>query len=92
MWPFLLNIYKSDMIFETPTNIDFLGYPTDSILYPFSLRIEHVLDNLQEAIAKLFQRSYFIAFHFDFYTNKLLNKATKKYYALLAREYYYMNA
>ena len=79
------------MIFETPTNIDFLGYPTGSILYPFSLRIEHVLDNLQEAMAKLFQRSYFIAFYFDFYTNKLLNKATKKYYAL-ARVYYYMNA
>ena len=54
MWPFLLNIYKSDMIFETPTNIDFLGYPTDSILYPFSLRIEHVLSDLQGAIAKLF--------------------------------------
>ena len=91
MWPFLLNFYKSDMIFETPTNIDFLGYPTGSILYPFSLRIEHVLDNLQEAMTKLFQRSYFIAFYFDFYTNTLLNKATKKYYAL-ARVYYYMNA
>ena len=91
MWPFLLNFYKSDMIFETPTNIDFLGYPTGSILYPFSLRIEHVLDNLQEAMAKLFQRSYFIAFYFDFHVNKLLNKATKKYHAL-ARVYYYMNA
>ena len=54
MWPFLLNIYKSDMIFETPTNIDLLGYPADSILYPFSLRIEHVLSDLQGAIAKLF--------------------------------------
>lgn len=54
MWPFLLNIYKTDMIFETPTNIDLLGYPADSILYPFSLRIEHVLSDLQGAIAKLF--------------------------------------
>ena len=42
------------MIFETPTNIDLLGYPADSILYPFSLRIEHVLSDLQGAIAKLF--------------------------------------
>ena len=79
------------MIFETPTNIDLLGYPADSILYPFSLRIEHVLSDLQGAIAKLFWRSYFIAFYFDFHVNKLLNKATKKYHAL-ARVYYYMNA
>ena len=79
------------MIFETPTNIDLAGYPTDSILYTLSSRTEHVLDNLQGAIAKLFQRSYFIAFYFDFHTNKLLNKATEKYHAL-ARVYYYMNA
>ena len=91
MWPFLLNIYKSDMIFETPTNIDSAGYPTDSKLYKFSSRIEHVLDNLQGTIEKLFQRSYFIAYYFDFHTNKLLNKATKKYHAL-AVVYYYMNA
>ena len=49
------------MFFETPENIDFVGYADDNNPYAYSSKIEHVLSNLQGASEKLF--SWFSANH-----------------------------
>ena len=43
------------MSFETPANIDFAGYANDNTPYTYSSNIKNVLDNLQEALEKMFQ-------------------------------------
>ena len=42
------------MFFETPENIDFIGYADDNTPYTYSSKIEHVLTNLEGASEKLF--------------------------------------
>ena len=49
------------MFFESPENIDFVGYADDNTPYTYSSKIEHVLTNLQGASEKLF--SWFSANH-----------------------------
>ena len=40
--------------FETPANIDFVGYADDNTSYTYFSNIENVLDNLQVALEKMF--------------------------------------
>ena len=47
--PLLFNIYISDMFFENPENIDFVGYADDNIPNTYSSKIEHMLTTLQGA-------------------------------------------
>ena len=49
----LFNIFSCDTFFETPTNIDFVGYADDNTPYIYSSNIENVLDNLQGALEKI---------------------------------------
>ena len=44
------------MFFEASTNIAFAGCVDDNTPYNYSSNMQTVLSNLQEAIAKLFQR------------------------------------
>ena len=53
--PLLFNIYICDMFFETPKNIDFVGYADDNTPYTYSSNIEEVLENLQGALKQPFQ-------------------------------------
>ena len=43
------------MVFETPKNIDFVGYADNNTPYTCSSNIEEVLENLQGALEQLFQ-------------------------------------
>ena len=47
--PLLLNIYISDVFFENPENIDFVGYADDNIPNTYSSKIEHIQTTLQGA-------------------------------------------
>ena len=49
------------MFFETPENIDFVGYADDNTPYTYSSKIQYVLTNLQGASEKFF--SWFSANH-----------------------------
>ena len=66
------------MFFETPANIDFAGYADNNTLYTYSSNIENVLDNLQEALEKIFH---------CFSTNHLVSNPGKQ--AQNARRYTY---
>ena len=59
--PLLLSIYICDIFFETPENVDFVGYADDNTPYTYSSKIEHVLTNIQSASETLF--SWFSANH-----------------------------
>ena len=52
--PLLFITYICDMFFETPANIEFVGYADDNTLYAYSLNVENMLDNLQGALEKCF--------------------------------------
>ena len=43
-----------DIFFETPANIDFVGYADDNTHYTYSSNIKNLLDNLQGAFENMF--------------------------------------
>ena len=65
--PLLFNIYICD-VFEAPRNIAFAGYADNNGPYTYSSGMQTVLNNLKEAIEKLFQ--WFSANYFLVNANK----------------------
>ena len=54
LYIYIQYIYICDMFFETPANIDFVGYADDHTLYKYSSNIENVLHNLQGVLKRCF--------------------------------------